>query len=168
VQSSETKKPKKYKARATKTPEQKQAAVERLAAAREKRLRENPPEYKNIHPNVLALDNEHEWSVFNVKKYIKHQKTILAKQQRDFKRGGETSQAQVISTHSYIMNMETYLKTGIWLDRYWGEERDQEVVYVCEALSYYHEGRKKGLAKRTPGVFYRDIGLVYDIDMGNH
>mgnify|MGYP005679697297 CR=1 FL=1 len=37
------------------TEEQKKAASERLAKAREKRLRENPPKYSNIHPSVLAL-----------------------------------------------------------------------------------------------------------------
>ena len=41
------------------TPEQKEAAVERLRLAREKRLRENPPKYTNIHPSVLQLPDEH-------------------------------------------------------------------------------------------------------------
>ena len=41
------------------TAEQKAAAAERLRIAREKRMKENPPQYKNIHPDVLALDPEH-------------------------------------------------------------------------------------------------------------
>ena len=38
------------------SPEQRAAAAERLAKAREKRLRENPPQYKNIDPTVLARE----------------------------------------------------------------------------------------------------------------
>ena len=37
------------------TEEQKKAASERLAKAREKRLRENPPKYSNVHPSVCLL-----------------------------------------------------------------------------------------------------------------
>ena len=42
--------PKTRKQRKPMTPEQKSAAAERLKLAREKRLKENPPEYKSIHP----------------------------------------------------------------------------------------------------------------------
>ena len=38
--------------------EQRQAAIERLALAREKRLKENPPQYKNISPKVLAIPDD--------------------------------------------------------------------------------------------------------------
>ena len=40
------------------SPEQRAAAAERLAKAREKRLRENPPQYKNIDPTVLARSED--------------------------------------------------------------------------------------------------------------
>ena len=36
------------------TEEQREKAAERLRVAREKRLRENPPKYANVHPSVLA------------------------------------------------------------------------------------------------------------------
>jgi len=36
------------------TPEQRAAAAERLAAAREKKLKINPPKNSAIHPNVNA------------------------------------------------------------------------------------------------------------------
>ena len=41
------------------TEEQKIAASERLRVAREKRLRENPPKYANIHSTVLEKPDEH-------------------------------------------------------------------------------------------------------------
>ena len=40
------------------TEEQRLAAAERLRVAREKRLRENPPKYANIHPTVVAKNDE--------------------------------------------------------------------------------------------------------------
>lgn len=161
MESLPTKKVKKQKNKRVKTEEQKLAAAERLAAAREKRLKENPPQYKNVHPDVLKLDENHEWSYKNVKHYIKHQKSILSDQMRDFKRGLIESEAPILSTQSYINNMETYLKTNVWLDRYWGENRDNEVVYVCETMAYHDKGKQEDQVKRTSGVFYRDIGLVY-------
>ena len=54
------------------TAEQKQAAVERLAKAREKRLKENPPEYKNIAQKVQNLPEDHTFSMQNVKEWIKN------------------------------------------------------------------------------------------------
>jgi hypothetical protein len=164
VESLQTKKPKKIKTRRVKTEEEKMAARERLAAAREKRLKNNPPEYKNVHADVLGLEAEHPWSYKNVRQYIKHQREILAQQARDFKRGVTTSEAAVISTQCYINNMETYLKTNVWLDMYWGENRNNKVGHVCETPSYHHSGRHEGLIKRTPGVFYRDTGMVHKED----
>ena len=60
------------------SPEQREAAAERLRLAREKRLRENPPKYSNIHPSVLALPDEHPFSRMSVVKYIKTQKEQLS------------------------------------------------------------------------------------------
>ncbi len=57
--------------------EQRPAAAERLAIAREKRLRENPPKYKNVHPSVLAKPDDHTFSLKNVRQWIKTQKELL-------------------------------------------------------------------------------------------
>ena len=58
------------------TEEQKIAAAERLREAREKRLRENPPKYANIHPEVLAKPDDHPLSRKNVVSWIKTQKSL--------------------------------------------------------------------------------------------
>ena len=65
--------PKKRKPRKPMTAEQKAAASERLAKAREKRLKENPPEYKSSHPSVLARGDDDAWSHIKVKQWIKTQ-----------------------------------------------------------------------------------------------
>ena len=165
--SSEPTKRKKYKRRREMTPEQKQAAADRLAAAREKRLQANPPEYKNVHPDVLALEDDDGWSHKNVKKYIKAQKKLLTLYKSAFRRGEKGSEAKYLSTHSYIKNMENYLRTGVWLDNFWGEDRIKKVNYVCHATAYYHTGPRKGLPKRTHGVYYSDLGVIYDRKMGD-
>ena len=47
------------------TEEQKKPA-ERLRVAREKRLRENPPKYANVHPSVLEKSDDDPFSRKNV------------------------------------------------------------------------------------------------------
>ena len=164
--SSEPKK-RKYKRRREMTPEQKQAATERLAAAREKRLIANPPEYKSVHEDVLALDDEHNWSHKNVKKYIKAQKELLTAQKQAVRRGDKGSDAKYIATQTYIKNMERYLRTGIWLDKFWGEDHNIRVKDICYVMAYHHEGPLKGKPKRSHGVYYSDLGTTYDRKMGN-
>lgn len=164
---SSTLKKRKYKRRREMTPEQKQAATDRLASAREKRLQANPPEYKSVHEDVLALEDTHDWSHKNVKKYIKAQKEILTTRKQAVRRGDKGAEAKYISTHNYIKNMETYLRTGVWLDRYWGEDRNKKVMNVCYVMAYYHTGPLKGKPKRTHGVYYSDLGTVYDRKMGS-
>lgn len=160
-------KPKKIRRRREMTPEQKQAASERLAAAREKRLKANPPEYKSIHEGVLALDDKHDWSHKNVKMYIKAQKEQLKSHKQGIRRGDKGAEAKYLATQAYIKNMERYLRTGIWLDMFWGENHNIRVNEVCYAKAYYHEGKKKGLVKRSHGVYYSDLGRTYDRSMGD-
>jgi hypothetical protein len=164
---SSSSKPKKIRRKRNLTPEQKQAAAERLALAREKRLKDNPPQYKNIHEDVLKLDDDDPWSVKNVKKYIKNQKDYLKRFKQAHRRGEKGAEAKYLSINSYINNMENYLRTGVWLDLFWGEERENKVTSICFAKAYYHRGPKKGLVKRTENVFYPDLGVVYKKEMGD-
>ena len=57
--------------------EQRIAATERLAKAREKRLKENPPQYKNIAKEVINLPDDHILCLKNIRKWIKTQKELL-------------------------------------------------------------------------------------------
>jgi len=62
------------KARKPMSAEQKAAAAERLAIAREKRLKENPPEYKSIHPSVLERGDDDYLSHKKLNSGLKHKK----------------------------------------------------------------------------------------------
>ena len=151
---------KKYRKKRVMTEEQKKAASERLAKAREKRMKENPPQYKSIHSEVLKLDDDHEWSHHNVKKWIKTQKELLASEKRNLRGGVKGTEAKVASIEGYIRNLETYLRTGTYTDLFWGEYQQNKVGQVCLKMAYYPDGTPK----RTHGVFYPDINAVWGVD----
>lgn len=142
------------------TPEQRQAAAERLAAAREKRIKNNPPAYKNVHPDVLALPDDDNWSHQTVKEWIKQWKQNKEMLHKQYKLGDNKALAKKIAAENYINNMETYLKTSVWLDMFWGPERNNPVTYRCYSPAYYHQGKKKDMMKRHKNTYYSDIGMV--------
>jgi hypothetical protein len=95
VASSQTKKPRKKRYL---TPDQIEAAAKRLEAAREKRLRENPPAYKSVHPDVLALTSDDSLNVNNVKLWIKHQQGIFKEHKQNYKKGEKGAYGAMMST----------------------------------------------------------------------
>lgn len=151
---------KKYRKKRQMTDEQKAAAAERLAEARKKRLAANPPEYKNIAPNVLALTDEDTLNMSNVKKWIKTQKELAAKYKRDDRAGIKGSLAKSIQAENYARNMQAYLQTGNWTDMYYGEFQENKMGAVCRVMAYYDDGTPK----RQHGVFYPDINKIWGVD----
>ena len=111
------------------TEEQKKAASERLAKAREKRLRENPPKYSNIHPSVLALPDEHPFSRVSVTKYIKTQKEQLPSLRAAIRQKVKGAIAEEASTRGYIRHCETYLRNGDWCDDFYGEYQEKRIQW---------------------------------------
>ena len=151
---------KKYRKKRQMTEEQRKAAAERLAKAREKRMRENPPEYKNIHPTVLALDPEDTLSMQNVKKWIKTQRELALKYKREDRQGVKGSLAKAIQAENYARSMQQYLQTGVWTDMFYGEFQQNKMGWVCTRLAYDSNGNPK----RTQGVFYPDINKIWGVD----
>jgi hypothetical protein len=151
---------KKYHKKRQMTEEQRQAAAERLAKAREKRLRENPPQYKNIHSSVLALTEDDDLNMVNVKKWIKTQRELASKYKREDRQGVKGAGAKAIQAENYARNMQNYLENGVWLDMYWGEFRQNKIGYTCKQMAY----DSKGEPKRSYGIFYSDINRVWGVD----
>ena len=143
------------------TPEQKAAAAERLKLAREKRMRENPPQYKSIHPDVLKHPEDHPWHHLKVKQWIKTQKDLLGAEKRNARANIKGAIAKVASIEGYIRNLENYLKTGTYLDLFWGEYGQNKCKQVCLKMAYYPDGTPK----RTPGVWYPDIQCEWTKEM---
>ena len=109
--------------------EQKAAATERLRVAREKRLRENPPKYANVHPSVLAKPDDHALSRKKVVQWIKTQKSLLSAERGNVRRNVKGAIAKVASHQGYIRHMETYLRGGDWCDDFYGEYGEKRIKW---------------------------------------
>ena len=139
------------------TPEQREAAVERLRIAREKRLKENPPKYKNIAKSVLALDDDDTFSLKNVRQWIKTQKGLLASAKQ------EKSESKMSSIRGYIRHCEDYIRHGDWIDMRYGEHQEGIIKNKCTLMAHGDDG----LPKRSVGVWYPDIACEWTQEMDN-
>ena len=153
--------PKQKKRRKPMSAEQKAAAVERLAKAREKRLKENPPEYKSIHPEVLKLDDDHPRHHTKIKQWIKTQKGLLSSERVAARANVKGAVARVASIEGYIRNLENYLRTGTYTDLFWGEYGQNRCKQVCLRMAYHADGTPK----RSVGVWYPDIQCEWTKEM---
>ena len=157
-------KPMKVKRTRKITEEQREALRQRMIEMRKKR---KPAEYKNVSKVVLALPDEDEYSFKNVKEWIKESKDLVSqynKQARSAK--NSPSDRQIASNladnkRAYIRMCEHYLKTGDWIGMFSGKEETTRVIPKCIAMAYHADGTPK----RSVGVFYEDIMMVWSQDM---
>lgn len=117
------------------TPEQRKAAGERLAKARAARAKNSPPKYTNIHPYVVALDDDETFSMKNVRKWINTQKELLTGLRKELRQGVKGAESRVANTEAYIRIAERYLREGVWTDMLYGEYQEKKLK------SYNDEGR---------------------------
>ena len=106
------------------TPEQKAAAVERLAKAREAK---GPAQHQNIHPEVLAKPDDHFLSLKNVRSWIKSNKEQLSSLRGEVRRDVKGAKSRFHSVEGYIRHMQHYLKHGDWIDNAYGEHQEKSV-----------------------------------------
>jgi hypothetical protein len=145
------------------TAEQKKAAGERLAKAREKRLAENPPQYKSIHPSVLEKGDDDAWSHKKVKEWIKTQKSLMSAERANIRAKVKGAIARYESHRGYIRNLETYLRTGEYHDMFWGEYQEHRCKSICLVMAYHPDGTPK----RSIGTWYPDIRMEWTKEMEN-
>ena len=100
------------------TPEQKDALRERLKKAR---AAKGEPEYKTIHPSILKLPDDHPLSLASCKTYIKTQQSLMSRYKTEIKNEIKGARANYCQCEGYIKNIRTYLKTGTWVDMFYGE-----------------------------------------------
>ena len=119
--------PKLRKKRKPMTEEQRAAAIERLAKARAAR---GITGTKNIHPDVLALPEDHPLSYKNVKEWLDYNKDRLKsiKSQKDSKDREERMEFQVVQ--NYVKNLRIYLKDSVWLDHRYGKKMENKMEWV--------------------------------------
>ena len=140
--------------------ERKQELRDQLTKARSKKA---PAEYKNIHPKILEKPDDDSLSLKSIKKWIKHNKVKAAAYLTN-SRGRGVSPKQIIQdkinadgAKAYIRMMEHYLKTGDWISNYMGEDEEKKTQWKCVAMAYHADGTPK----RTKGIFYPDINMVW-------
>jgi uncharacterized protein (DUF885 family) len=140
------------------TPEQKAVLVERMAKAREAR---GPAKHMSIDDSIRNLPDEHLLSPKKVKEWLKQQKEMLKalKHQKDSK--DSAMRKQYYDTETYVFNLQRYLTDGVYRDFRYGAEKQSKIKHSCTVMAYYPDGT----AKRTPGVFYADIGGAYTNEM---
>ena len=144
--------------------EQKEKLRTRLA---EMRAKQKPAEYKNIAKSVLALPDDDTYSFKNVKEWIKENKlqvSALGAQSRNTSAEPKERQralALADSKKAYIRYCEFYLKHGDWIGIFSGANEEHKVVPKCVAMAYY----PTGIPKRSVGVFYPDINIVWSKGM---
>ena len=144
----------------TLTTAQKEAQRIRLEKMRAKK---KPPEYKNVHPYVLSLDDEEPYSLKNVKVWIKHNKeliTMLNARARNRDMSPKDKQQALIQADdkkAYIRYIEHYIKTGDWIGMFSGQNEMKKVIPKVVAMAYYPDGTPK----RTVGYWYPDIKAVW-------
>jgi len=163
---SEWKAPKKRKPRKPMTEEQKAAASERLAKAREVRAAKNPDYGKSgIHESLHNLPDEHQLSPMKVKQWIKVQQEYAKSERAAVRQKVKGADAKLSNHEGYIRNMQRYLRDGDWIDMFYGDQQQGKIRNRCYALGYYWYGPKKGEPKRDVGTFYPDMGCTYTQEM---
>jgi len=144
--------------------EAKQKLRDRLT---EMRAKKKPAEYKNIAKSVLALPDDDKYSFKNVKAWIRKSKDLLTEYNsiaRSIKfTPQEKQRASAAADHkkAYIRYCENYLKTGDWIAVFSGEDETNKVIPKCVAMAFYPDGTPK----RSAGIFYPDINMVWKQDM---
>ena len=81
------------------TPEQREAAAERLRLAREKK---GPAQYKNVAKSVLALPDDHYLSYKSVKRWIKTQQEIARSERRNMVKNVKGAAAKYYAAQGYV------------------------------------------------------------------
>ena len=86
---------------------------------------------------VVNLPDDHKLSFKKVRSWIKTNKAklpLLKKAVRQKERG---SIAKLAIVEGYISNMEGYLRHGIWLDLFYGEDQEHSTGWVKRHVARY-------------------------------
>jgi len=163
---SEWKAPKTRKKRKPMTDEQKAAASERLAKAREVRAAKNPDYGKgSFHESLRDLPTDHQLHPDKVKKWMKTQKELSAVERAGVKKDIKGAIARLADHEGYVREMQGYLKHGDWTCMFYGEYQEKKIRSRNVALGYHWFGPNIGKPKRDVGTFYPDLGMVWEEGM---
>ena len=158
--------PKTKKKRKPMSEEQKAAAVERLAKAREKKASADPSYGKgNVHKSLWDLPIDHQLHPDKIKKWMKTQKELASSERANVKKDIKGAIAKLSDHEGYVRQMQSYLKHGDWICMFYGEYQEKRIRSRCVKLGYYWYGPNIGKRKRDVGTFYPDLGMTWEKDM---
>ena len=156
--------PKVRKKRKPMTEEQKAAAAERLAKAREIKAAGDPNYGQSgIHESLRNLPDDYPLHPKKVKVWIKTQKDLANAERKAVRQGIKGALARQGVHEGYVRNMKTYLRSGDWIDMFYGEHQEHRIRHRCVALAY----DKDGNPKRNVGTFYPDINMIWTQELEN-
>ena len=140
--------------------EAKEKLRERLATMRAKK---KPADYKNVAKSVLELPDDDKYSFKNIKEWIKHSKDLVSEYTKTARSRATTPQDKQKASNAadhkkvYIRELEFYLKSGDYISYFSGRDETNKVSPRCVAMAYHADGTPK----RSVGVFYPDINMVW-------
>ena len=116
------------------TQQQKQAAAARLAAARAKK---GEPKYSQYDQTVVNLPDDHKLSFKKVRQWIKTNKEKLPLLKKAVRLKERGSIAKLAITEGYSSNMESYLRNGLWLELFYGEDQEHTTGWYRRHVARY-------------------------------
>ena len=98
-----------------------------------------------------------------MKVWIKTQKDLANAERKSVRQGIKGALARQGVHEGYVRNMKTYLRSGDWIDMFYGEHQEHRIRHRCVALAY----DKDGNPKRNVGTFYPDINMIWTQELEN-
>lgn len=108
-----------------------------------------------------SLDKDDEWHPTKVKEWLKKWQTHLKSIKSYEDHSDSKLRVEYQTAQTYVYNLSLYLRSGVWLDSHWGENREKITVPISRVLAYDQNGE----VKRTHGVFYPDLGMIWTREM---
>src|SRR5210317_927943 len=120
-------------------------------------LREKMFYEPTIHPSMDTVDEDNPFHPDKVKKWLVEWKRWLSSNSKLEESNDSQDRLSYQTAKTYVSNMNMYLKSGVWLDNRYGENREFKNIPICTSLAY----DKNGIVKRNKGTFYPDLGIVW-------
>ena len=117
--------------------EAKAAAAANLAKAR---AAKKPAAYKNIAPNVLALEDDNGLSVVSVKRYLKAQKDKISDLKKAVHRNERGALAKITAAQAYVRGLNQYLRDGMYPFDFYGDNEEIRLYHETIAPAYDENG----------------------------
>lgn len=137
--------------------------TDKLAKARAARFAKNPPKYSQYCKEVVSLPDDHDFSLKNVRAWIKEARAHKAAEHRSHVAGTKGALARRETWNAYISQLESYLRTGAYCSLFAGGDMNKKVSKVCIAMAYHSNGKPK----REFGVYYKDYMQVWTPELEN-